>query len=61
MCWRPLCVVEQQFNLLFMDLSVRELLGVDGASRADEFVDFRKVEAHMKCLVANLEFTTLGA
>jgi hypothetical protein len=44
-----------------VDLSVRELFGVNGASGANQLVDFRKVEAHMKCLVAKLEFTTLGA
>jgi len=44
-----------------MDLSVRELLRVDGASGANELIDFRKVEAHKKCLAAKLEFTTLGA
>jgi hypothetical protein len=44
-----------------MDLPVRELLGVDRASGTDEFVDFRKVEAHKWSLGAKLEFTTLGA
>ena len=44
-----------------MDLPVRELLGVNGASGTDEFVDFRKVEAHKWSLGAKLEFTTLGA
>ena len=58
---RPLRVVEQQFNLFFMDLSVRKLLGVDSASGTDEFVDFRKVEAHKWYLGTKLEFTTLGA
>jgi len=57
---RPLRVIEQEFNLFFVYLSVRKLFGVNGASGPYKFVDFRKIEAHKQNLVAKLEFSILG-
>lgn len=59
-CRRPLRIIEQKFNLFFVYLSFRKLFGVNGASGPDQFVDFRKIEAHRQCLVAKLEFSILG-